>query len=165
MDQGIRLQIVDYASRLISFAELDKRTRQFLGKQVQVDLMQELQRGAIEFRNKIVLSMRNSPATGKRYRVGTNKKGKGVYKRASSPGNPPRPNSGDLIRSIVMDARALEVEVGSNITRPAYPLFLEKGTKRMEARPWLAPAVNKIEPRIKFNMRRILRQAAAEYIA
>lgn len=164
MIDGISQELRDYAGRIITFEEMSVSTKRILGRYARGRVMDELTSGAIEIRNEIVMSMRNSPAAGKRYRIGTNKRGKGVYHRASAPGNPPRPNSGDLIRSIVMDVRWIEVEVGSDITKPAYPAILEKGSPKtgLLPRPWLKPAVDRWLPRINFNMRRVQRDVANE---
>ena len=166
----LHADLVNYASQTITFEEVGARTMRFLGQHAQKRLMDALKIGAIEIRNEVVLSMRNSPATGKLYGTGMYRNGtartwrRQIMHRASSPGNPPRPNKGDLIRSIIMDARPTEIEVGSNIKQPAYPKFLEYGTKKMEARPWLDPAVKKIEPQVKANIQQILRDTAAEFV-
>lgn len=97
----------------------------------------ELVRGAVNIRNAILKSMRDTPKTGRHYR-----RGKKTHV-ASSPGNPPAIDSGDLIKSVIFDVRPMEIEVGSIISIPPYPRYLEEGTEKMEARPWLGPAVEK----------------------
>jgi hypothetical protein len=168
----IRMELMDYAGRKLEFRELSQKTKRLLSDQATGRCMEVLMEGANEIRNEIILSMRNTLRTsklaghgvGKLYSKGyKNKKGKLMMHRASVPGFPPAPDSGDLIRSIIVDARLTEVEVGSTITNPAYPRWLEDGTKRMKARPWLAPAAAKWEPRIKMAMRRVLRETAEEY--
>lgn len=103
-------------------------------------IMDELVIGANNIRNEMITSMRNSPATGKKYTGGRG----GKSHIASSPGNPPRVDSSQLVNSIVMDERLFEVEVGSNIMEgdPPYPVVLEFGREdgSMEARPWMGPA-------------------------
>ena len=101
------------------------------------DITKRLAIGMIDIRNTIILSMRNTPKTGKHY-----KKGKKTH-IASSPGNPPAIDSGDMIKSIIFDVREMEAEVGSVINVPPYPRYLEESTEKMEARPWLSPAVEK----------------------
>ena len=164
MDNEIRQQLIDYAGREITFAELGEKARTVLGTNAFYRVRQELIAGAMEMRNEIIMSMRNSPETGKLYRIGTNKRGKGVYHRASSPGFPPRPNTGRLINSILMNVRIMEVEVGSIITNPPYPVYLEEGTSRMRPRPWLQPAIDKWQPKINMNIRRVSREVAAELV-
>jgi len=115
-------------------------------KSIESEVTQWLVIGANEIRNTIILSMRNTPKTGRHYKV--SKTGKPHI--ASSPGNAPAIRSGDLIRSIIFDARPWEVEVGSILE--GYPEYLEFGTKKMEPRPWLAPAVKKHEDEIVENV-------------
>ena len=93
--------------------------------------------GANDIRNTIILSMRNTPKTGKHYKRGKKKH------IASSAGNAPAIDSGDLLKSIIFDVRPMEIEVGSIINVPPYPRYLEEGTEKMDARPWLNPAVEK----------------------
>jgi hypothetical protein len=103
-------------------------------------IMDQLVIGANDIRNEMITSMRQSPATGKKYTGGRG----GKSHIASSPGNPPRVDSGQLINSIVMDERFFEVEVGSRITEgdPPYPTVLEFGNEEgtLKARPWAEPA-------------------------
>jgi len=155
--------LIDYAGRTVTWAEMGVKITKGLGVGVRGRLMDAMEDTAIEVRNEIVLSMRSSPATGKLYRAGGRlKSGKPRMHRASQPGFPPRPNTGDLIGSIVMDARLTEVEVGSIITQPPYPKWLEEGTQNMDARPWLWPAQTKAWPKLKVSLRRIMNSAAQE---
>ena len=61
----------------------------------------------------------------------------------SNPGDPPNSDRGRLIVSIKFDfqRQGLVGRVGSNLS---YAKDLEFGTERMEARPWLAPAVEEV---------------------
>lgn len=162
----VQANLLDYAGRVTSFADLGVSIKKGLGIGMKGRLMTVMTEGAVEIRNEIVLSMRNSPATGKLYLRGYRQTKKGgqrpVFHRASQPGFAPRPDSGDLIRSIIMDARMTEVEVGSVITDPPYPRWLEEGTQKMEARPWLWPAQTKVMPKLKVNLRRVLNSAGQE---
>lgn len=58
------------------------------------------------------------------------------YPPPSSPGDPPHRRSGELVRSIskTVDETTGQVEVGSNL---AYAAYLQHGTDRLEARPFL----------------------------
>ena len=60
----------------------------------------------------------------------------------SSPGYAPAVASTSLLKSIVMDVRQNEIEVGSNLKgkKGKYPRYLEFGTKNMDARPFMQPA-------------------------
>lgn len=165
----IQAELTDYAGRVFTFSELSAKTKRLLGERAEGAAMAVLVAGANDIRNDIIRSMRDSPATGKLYfrywRSKKTKKGtvkKAVFHRASQPGMPPRPDTGGLLQSIIVDARFAEVEVGSIITNPAYPVFLEKGTDNMDARPWLWPAQAANAPRIKAAMTRALREIAEE---
>jgi len=97
--------------------------------------------GANDIRNTIILSMRNTPKDGRHYKRGKK------FHVASSPGNPPAIDSGELLRSIIFDVRPMEVEIGDS-GGGAYYEFLEEGTKKMDARPSLGPAVELHEKEI-----------------
>jgi len=68
---------------------------------------------------------------------------------------------------LVIDARQekLEAEMGSSMARlrggkgkgkRQYPVFLERGTKRMKARPWLKPSVDRERGWIQRTIRRAI---------
>jgi len=104
--------------------------------------------GVVKIKNKIIKSMQN---TKRRHFAYTVKRG-GKEHWPSAPNNPPAIDSGDLLKSIQIDVRNMEVEIGSDITKPPYPLYLEFGTKRMTKRPWLNPAVDRGLPDITKNI-------------
>ena len=60
----------------------------------------------------------------------------------SKPGNPPKTDTGRLVNSIFVDIeqteRGLSVRVGTNVK---YGTYLEFGTRTVQARPWLGPAL------------------------
>lgn len=72
--------------------------------------------------------------------VGQRIGGKG---HVSQPGNPPFRQTGNLFRSIGYEMRGHTAVVGSGIGSgpkdPGYAVYLEFGTKKMSARPWLRP--------------------------
>jgi len=98
--------------------------------------------GANNIRNKMIHLMQHTPKTGKKYKRGKK------WHIASSPGNAPAVDKGQLIRSIVMEARKDEIEVGVKSGAP-YGKWLEQGTPKMGARPFLKPAADAEIPRIK----------------
>jgi len=67
--------------------------------------------------------------------------------QASAPGEAPATDHGELLRSIAIDQRDMEIEVGVDAGAP-YAEWLEEGTAFMEARPFLEPAVIKHEKEI-----------------
>jgi HK97 gp10 family phage protein len=105
------------------------------------DIHKRLVQGGNEIRNEIIKSMQKTPKTGKKYKRGKK------FHIASSPGNPPAKDKGELIRSIIMSDRQAEIEVGSKGGAP-YSKLLEEGTMKMAKRPFLKPAVEKIMPNI-----------------
>ncbi len=66
----------------------------------------------------------------------------------SLPGNPPAIDKGSLIDNVVVDLKKMNsVEVGLRDTKDAiHGLRLERGTKKIEKRPWFEPAINKMKP-------------------
>ena len=98
--------------------------------------------GATKIRNRILTGMLREPKHGRVY------KRKRTRHRASAPGEYPASDTGEMARSITFDARDMEIEVGSIITGTPYPVYLEEGTERMDARPWLAPSVEEYDDEI-----------------
>jgi HK97 gp10 family phage protein len=110
----------------------------------------ELRIVANNLRNDIIKSMRSSPANGRHYgsyQVYNKKAGSNIRRKrtvphiASSPGNPPRIMSGNLINRIFVDhGEGYSRLYTENIL---YAKFLEYGTKKMEPRPFLGPAIDR----------------------
>ena len=124
---------------------ISKRMQKRLSKKGEDDLLDVLIDGGNDIRNTAIAGMQSSPPTGKLYTGG----GRSAPHRASSPGEFPRVDTGDLLRSIIVEDRINEIEVGSIITDPPYPQWLEDGTDIMEPRPWLAPAITAHEDDIR----------------
>ncbi|OGC76308.1 hypothetical protein A2619_05835 [candidate division WWE3 bacterium RIFOXYD1_FULL_39_9] len=116
--------------------------------------------GANRIRNRMINLMRHTPKTGKKYRRGKK------WHIASSPGNAPAVDRGQLIRSIVMDEGIDYVEVGVKSGAP-YAAALEEGTSKagrgrktkILPRPFLKPSVAaempRIESRIYYDLNRL----------
>lgn len=117
--------------------KLDKIGKKLMGvvKEIPNPITQELAIGASNIRNTIITSMQRDKKTGKKYRRGKKEH------QASAPGEAPAVDYGELLRSIMFDVREMEVEVGNEAGAP-YGKFLEEGTKHIEPRPWLEPAVS-----------------------
>jgi HK97 gp10 family phage protein len=66
----------------------------------------------------------------------------------SAPGDPPNTDTGRLVQSIQMNFLndGLTGQVGTNLL---YGKYLEFGTTKMRARPWLAPAVAQVTEDLK----------------
>ena len=152
----IHVELRDYVGRTITFKEVGEKLKKTSHKS-QKRMMELLVVAANNIRNDMIGGMETTPKTGRRYR-----KRKGVYHTASSPGNFPAVDTGNLKNSIIMDARFDEVEVGSIITYPAYPKFLEFGTARMKKRPWVKPVYDTQKPKIEKAVNRLMTEILGE---
>lgn len=107
-----------------------ERYRRRQGKQ----LSQALHASALVVQNEARKLVLKGPKTGKIY-----PRGKRTH-QASAPGEPPASDTGTLVRNILaeMDWKKLSARV---IAKTKYSRFLEYGTRRMKARPFLSPAL------------------------
>lgn len=87
---------------------------------------------AQNIRNFAIRSIKNSPATGRTYKRGN------ITHTASSAGNPPKTDTGNLVGSISASVGNLEAEIGAYAN---YSSHLEFGTRNMKARPFMFPAM------------------------
>lgn len=84
--------------------------------------------------------------------------------RASAAGQPPATDTGNLVRNINVKKERNLVKVGILDQKAIYGAYLEFGTSKMGARPWLKPATDKSSDYImksfalalKKNIKRIL---------
>ena len=89
------------------------------------------------------MSIQGSPATGRAY------KRRSITHIASSPGNAPRTDTGQLVRNITVKRDGfLNYTVGSRKGAP-HGFWLEFGTRFIAKRPWLTPAYNKVIGKFK----------------
>jgi HK97 gp10 family phage protein len=105
-------------------------------------------------RNYIITSMRNTTRAPWSYR----KTKDGKRHHPSMPGSFPAVDTGEGIRSIAADVSMKEgvrLEIGVNTGAP-YLKFLEEGTKRTDARPWLEPTVQEFKPGIINKLEKIV---------
>lgn len=72
------------------------------------------------------------------------------YRTPSAPGEPPRQRTGKLKQSvaIVVDQEGGVIHVGATGAVP-YGVFLERGTRRVAARPWMQVTLDRLLPRLK----------------
>ena len=88
------------------------------------------------------------------------KSNKRIPHHPSLPYNAPAVDTGALRRSISekveSDAYSVSAEIGSTLSNPPYPVYLEYGTTRMSPRPWLGPAVKARESELNENLRGVL---------
>ena len=186
MSIEIKTEAKDLHGRSTSFAAFGDRLRKISVYGI-TELYDVLVTGGHNIRNRMISSMKSSPAGRStsgfklKWRAVGWHKVKAKVHAPSKPGNAPRPHTGDSIRSINVNERIKEsaVEVGSTITKPNYPKFLEFGVKntyvrqrdntrverggrgkwRIQPRPWAKPAYDMYEPEIKMNLMRSLRSA------
>lgn len=107
-------------------------------------MTETITRVVMDTRTNAVQGIQRGPATGAVRRNGS---------RASAPGQFPMSDTGRLANSIDFNlptAGRLTGEVGTNVI---YGRYLEFGTSRMAARPWLLPSFEKakvgVEARLK----------------
>lgn len=115
------------------------------GAKLEGDLNKILVAGGNQIRTTIIESMtsgrREQGPSGIKY-----KRGK-TFHIASAPFEAPATDTGQLLRTILFGVSNNELEVGSAGGAPYAPL-LEEGTKNMEPRPFLEPAVDKHQSNI-----------------
>jgi phage gpG-like protein len=93
-----------------------------------------VQRTAIRVQADAVRSIQRGPKSGRVYKRGN------VAHRASAPGQAPATDTGALASSVARVDGKLTAAVGTGLE---YGKHLEFGTTRMEARPWLIPALER----------------------
>jgi hypothetical protein len=71
------------------------------------------------------------------------------YRTPSAPGEPPRKRTGRLQQAItlVVDQEAGAIHVG--LAGADYGVFLERGTRRLAARPWMQVTLDRLYPSLK----------------
>lgn len=122
--------------------------------------------GANNIRNTILRNTRNTPKAPWWYPRQQGRK----RHYPSLPGESPAIDAGNMIESILYDVDDYQMEVGSriqeikkgNVTYSDYPKNLEDGTSKMEARPWLEPAVDANIDKIVDDFERIGPEFASE---
>jgi HK97 gp10 family phage protein len=68
----------------------------------------------------------------------------------SKPGDPPHKQTGRLLASVAFEIQGLIGRVGTNLK---YGRWLELGTRKMKARPWLRRAFNECQAQIQAILR------------
>lgn len=97
---------------------------------------------AQDIRNEIIESMKYTPKTGREY---PRQQGKKIH-IASSPGNPPAIDTGELVSRVLAESFENGAIVGVIAGAP-YAVLLENPESMN--RPFLKPALDKIEPTIE----------------
>lgn len=125
-----------------------------LARAIAMDAAEKGMRAVVEEgRNVLVTDILSRPGTGRLYR-----KGKTVVHRASSPGEPPAPDTGELRRRIFTEVTRGDREVRGLITaNTEYAAALELGTERMAARPYLSRLLRDHADRLRSVLARFAR--------
>ena len=110
----------------------------FLNKKKDIDkkkLDVVLQDMAFSVQNISVKSINRGSRTGRVYTR------RSVAHVASAAGEPPKTDTGQLVRNITVDKKnVLNYDVGSRAKGAPYGFWLEMGTRNIAPRPWLKPA-------------------------
>lgn len=104
------------------------------GEEVVEDTITDL---VLDTHQKAVDGIQRGPKTGRVYRRGT------VAHQASSPGQYPATDTGRLASNVRFELPQGGNMVGRVGTNIQYGAYLEFGTSRMAARPWLLPSFEK----------------------
>lgn len=115
----------------------DERNLRKMGDNVEDMLDEEVFKTAVDTANISRKSIQRGIKTGTTYQKYNPRR----THRASSAGQPPATDTGRLVSSITQERTGkAEAEVGSTVK---YSKFLEFGTRDMDERPWLRPALKK----------------------
>lgn len=98
-------------------------------------------------RTEAVQGIQRGPATGQQRADGS---------RASAPGQYPMSDTGRLANSVeakLPTASNMTAMVGTNVI---YGRYLEFGTSRMAARPWLLPSFNKAKDGVEIKLKKAI---------
>jgi HK97 gp10 family phage protein len=100
-------------------------------------LSELMNKAAFAVHAEAVNSIKEHRSSGKTYKRGT------VIHTASEAGSPPNADTGKLMANITIEKDAKSVTVGSRKGAP-HGFWLEFGTSRVDPRPWLQPAFDKM---------------------
>ena len=118
-----------------------------LNNRINRAIANEINVAGTELQKIIRKDMKETPKTGRTY-----KRGEKTH-TASSAGNAPAVDTGELIKSIQIFTKAIPsrlfAEVGSDT---AQGKWMEYGTSNIEARPWLRPAFDRNKEQIQKNI-------------
>lgn len=114
-----------------------------------------IQRATVFAHGKVKEAL-NVPNSGVRVKSKTRKTKSGrpasmtIYPNPSRPGEPPRKRTGWLQQNVAydLDRKKLQGRIGVRVNA-VYGLYLELGTRRMQARPWLAATIERYHAQIE----------------
>ena len=132
---SIRVELDGFNALLEQLQDLGK-----VGEEVIEDTITDL---VMDTHANAVDGIQRGPKTGHIYRRGT------VTHQASAPGQYPASDTGRLASNVRFELPSggnMTGRVGTNIQ---YGAYLEFGTSRMEARPWLLPSFEKAKANVE----------------
>lgn len=120
----------------IKVQNLDKVLKAFksLSKDMKPDLQEVIKGGAQLIRSEAVKSIQTGPKSGKTYELYNPRR----THIASAPGEAPASDTGNLVNQIRVNLKSQDIVTVES--RASYSKFLEYGTSKMQARPFLFPA-------------------------
>lgn len=104
-----------------------------LPREATAGISRALGQSVVEMHAYAVQKIQGGSRSGKTYRRGS------VVHQASAPGEFPKTDRGQLVSSLFIRVEGLAAYFGSMLN---YAKWLELGTSRMAARPWLRPTFN-----------------------
>lgn len=115
-----------------------------------------IQRAAAYLWNTLTTTVLQTPNTGesrrrkRRTRAGPKGSTYTVYPHPSEPGFPPHKRTGFLIKNVIYetDRDTMTARVGV-LANAIYGAYLELGTRKMAARPWLFETTRKLLPQLQ----------------
>lgn len=131
-----------------------------MGGRADREAQKALEAAALIVRNDAVRSIQKGPKTGRIYVRGTSKKGrrKKIMHQASAPGQAPATDTGSLASNVTFYGRPGRRPAAYVEAEMHYSRDLEYGTRKMAARPFMRPALQ----RNKAKVIELVRQAAAK---
>ena len=122
-----------------------------LDKQLEPDFQEIVKGGAQLIRGEAIKSIQTGAKSGVMYQMYNPRR----EHRASAPGQAPASDTGNLVSKIIVKQKSQDVtSVESNAN---YSAFLEYGTSKMEARPFMLPAFEKSKkPILDATFRRVV---------
>lgn len=146
-----RMRVVGLDDALEAFDRLGKAGKKEGSKAVRASLEQ--------VRTTSIKKIQRDPKTGRTYERGPGANASSVHK-ASAPGEAPATDTGRLASSIKVIHKELIGSVGSKLN---YSFWLEYGTFKMGARPFLRPALEDNQKYILNRFTAALEQATKEF--
>ena len=107
-----------------------------LGKDMEVPFQEIVKGGGQLIRGEAIKSIQSGAKSGVLYQMYNPRR----EHRASAPGQAPASDTGNLVSKIIVKKQAGEIKVQSNAD---YSKYLEYGTSKMAARPFMFPASEK----------------------